>query len=331
MINKITYYITQQTVPYNNLALEEYLLNTVEEGECILYLWQNRHTVVIGRNQNCWKECKVDKLEEDNGYLARRLSGGGAVYHDLGNLNFTFLVHKSDYDVRRQLQVIIEAVRSFGVEAVQTGRNDIVVDERKFSGNAFYENGDRCYHHGTIMVNVDKDHLPKYLNVSLKKMQSKGVDSVKSRVINLAECNPEITIEAMTGALVKAFGKTYGLEPRMMCEKDLDTKKIEELTRVYSSDAWKYGTSISFTCEMDERYPWGLITLQYAVVDGSISECRVYSDAMDGEFIPRIEKCLTGCAFRTNDMCAQLDTLETSDELKKEMISDTKKLISDNI
>lgn len=117
MIHDGKIYIAEQFVPYENMALEQYLMDTVPKGTCILYLWQNQNTVVIGRNQNCWKECHVKELEQNGGFLARRLSGGGAVYHDLGNLNFTFLIGKEDYDVERQLGVILNAVASVGINA----------------------------------------------------------------------------------------------------------------------------------------------------------------------------------------------------------------------
>lgn len=197
MIEKITYIETANTYPYRNLAMEEYLLLHCDKEECILYLWQNRNTVVIGRNQNAWKECLVSKLEEEDGYPVRRLSGGGAVYHDLGNLNFTFLVRKDNYDVDRQLDVILNAVKKLGIHAEKSGRNDILIDGHKFSGNAFYEQGDCCYHHGTLMVNVNLGELSRYLTVSKDKLKSKGVDSVRARVANLTEYAPDLTVEEL--------------------------------------------------------------------------------------------------------------------------------------
>lgn len=210
MINRLIWLETDNTYPYRNLAMEEYMTNHVPDGTCILFLWQNRHTVVIGRNQNCWKECRVNFLEEEGGYLVRRLSGGGAVFHDLGNLNFTFIVRKPDYDVDRQLQVILEAVRRLGIQAEKTGRNDITVEGRKFSGNAFYQTGDCCYHHGTLLVHADKENMSRYLNVPREKLASKGVSSVKSRVANLDEFCPGLTVDRVKAALAEAFSQVYG-------------------------------------------------------------------------------------------------------------------------
>ena len=185
MIERIYLDEAGNTLPYGNLAREACLLEAVGVGECILYLWQNQRTVVIGRNQNAWKECRIEQLEADGGHLVRRLSGGGAVYHDLGNLNFTFLVREEDYDVSRQLEVLVGAVNRLGIHAEKTGRNDVTVDGRKISGNAFYRADGHCYHHGTILIDVDKASLSAYLNVSAAKLRSKGVDSVKARVANL--------------------------------------------------------------------------------------------------------------------------------------------------
>ena len=178
---------TDNTDPYINLATEEYLTMTAEEGVMTLFLWQNAHTVVIGRNQNPWRECSVEAIKRDGIYLARRMSGGGAVYHDMGNLNFTFIARDGLFDVQRQTEVILRSCRLLGIGAEKTGRNDLTVDGRKFSGHAYFSSRGYNYHHGTIMIDVKSDDLSKYLNVPESKLRSKGVKSVRSRVTNLRD------------------------------------------------------------------------------------------------------------------------------------------------
>ena len=149
MVHQLQICITDCVDPYRNLATEKYLLDTTPEDCCTLFLWQNKNTVVIGKNQNAWAECRCSLLESEGGKLARRLSGGGAVFHDLGNLNFTFLSSTVNYDLSRNLNVIKTACHLAGISAEISGRNDILADNRKFSGNAFYNTKDKSYHHGT--------------------------------------------------------------------------------------------------------------------------------------------------------------------------------------
>ena len=234
MIGKLFFLESDSFDPYENLALEELLLESCGRGVCILYLWQNQKTVVIGRNQNAWAECRTEELKQAGGKLARRLSGGGAVFHDLGNLNFTFVVGKEDYHIPRQLEVILRALRRLGIPAEKSGRNDLLAEGKKFSGNAFYEQGDTWYHHGTLMVDVDKDSLTRYLTVSKEKLESKGVASVRSRVANLREFKPDLTVEELKNALVSALEEVYGLEAKRISKEDLDLnglRAISELIR----------------------------------------------------------------------------------------------------
>ena len=197
MITRLGIYETTSVNPHRNLAMEKYLMDNTEPGMCILYLWQNQNTVVIGRNQNAWLECRTSLLEEEGGKLARRLSGGGAVFHDLGNLNFTFLMCKEDYDLDKQLSVIQKACSYAGIAVEKSGRNDLLAEGRKFSGNAFYQNRTHAYHHGTLMVNVDRDKLGRYLSPPKAKLEAKGIASVRSRVVNLTELAPSLTIATM--------------------------------------------------------------------------------------------------------------------------------------
>ncbi len=279
------------TNPYVNLALEHELLQQVEEDEVILYLWQNAHTVVIGRNQNAYKECHVGNLQKDGGHLARRLSGGGAVYHDMGNLNFTFIMSAKEYDLQKQMEVIVQAVNTFDITAKQTGRNDITVDGKKFSGNAFYQSGGKAYHHGTLLIKVNTKAMSRYLQVDEKKIQSKGIQSVESRVVNLQDLEETITVERLTVAMVEAFEKVYGMKANL---KAIDAmapslqKKIEK----YGSNEWIFGQPFAFTWKNHHRFSWGDLLLEMKIEKEAIAEVRAYSDAMDEQLIRQIPSFL---------------------------------------
>ena len=322
MIDKITYIESNQTYPYKSLAVEEHLLLNCAKNQCILYLWQNRNTIVIGRNQNAWKECLVSKLEADGGFIVRRLSGGGAVYHDLGNLNFTFLVDKQNYNLDKQLQVIIEAVGKFGIKAQRSGRNDILIDGRKFSGNAFYETGTHCYHHGTIMLDVNIEDLSKYLTVSKEKLMSKGVASVKSRVANLTDFKQGIDIEMLKRNLFEAFQEVYGLKADIIKFEDLDRTDIEKRTEYFASWDVIFGKRIDFQYEISKRFEWGQILIQFCVEGGIIKDTAVFSDAMKTTFIPELESCLKNCRYDRDSLCSAVSSATLSDDIKDAMKKD---------
>ena len=322
MIEKITYIETANTYPYRNLAMEEYLLLHCDKEECILYLWQNRNTVVIGRNQKAWKECLVSKLEEEDGYPVRRLSGGGAVYHDLGNLNFTFLVRKENYNVDRQLNVILEAVKKLGIHAEKSGRNDILIDGHKFSGNAFYEQGDCCYHHGTLMVNVNLGELSRYLTVSKDKLKSKGVDSVRARVANLTEYAPDLTVDELKKKLLEAFEEVYGLKANILKDTDLDADEVEERTQKFASWNWIFGRKLEFQYELSNRFPWGQVTLQMQVRNGRIKDVNVYSDSMKPAFIEEVSRYLKSVRYDKKAICAELSLYWSKDKEEDQMMKD---------
>ena len=293
---------SRENDPRHNLALEEYLLKTVKPGQCILYLWQNQRTVVIGRNQNAENECRIQTLEGDGGHLVRRLSGGGAVYHDLGNLNFTFLVTQEDYDVARQTEVILRAVQLVGLRAEKNGRNDLTVDGQKFSGHAYYRTGDQCYHHGTIMVDVDMAPLEKYLNVSPLKLQAKGVKSVRSRVANLRDYLPDLTISRLNQALVEAFGSVYGLPVTELRYEDLDQEAIAQGQARFSDPAWIYGDSRPLEVSREARFDWGILRLDYSQADGIITEAALWSDGLEADFLSRVHGLLRGCPLEAGPL-----------------------------
>lgn len=310
MINQIKLYESNSFDPYLNLATEQYLMETVEEDACILFLWQNQNTVVIGKNQNAWKECRTSLLAEEGAILARRLSGGGAVFHDLGNLNFTFLMPQSEYDLDLQFSVIAEAVSMLGLKAERSGRNDVLAEGRKFSGNAFYKNGKQAYHHGTLLVNVDMAKLGRYLNPSKAKLQAKGVDSVRSRVVNLTELSPSLTIGTMKEAMAKAFAKVYDKPMTVISDRDFDHVAIEALRQRNAQWEWNYGQKLPFSVEMEERFPWGGVQICMEVNNGVIQSIKVYSDAMDWALAPKLEDLLIDCRYSNDAIAERLAALD---------------------
>ncbi len=289
---------TDCTDPYINLAAEEYLTMNAEEGVMTLFLWQNAHTVVIGRNQNPWRECDVESIKRDGVWLARRMSGGGAVYHDLGNLNFTFIARDGLFDIARQTDVILRACSLLGIEAQKTGRNDLTVSDRKFSGHAYFSSGGYNYHHGTIMMDVRAGDLSKYLNVPESKLRSKGVASVRSRVTNLRDhlreplksSETKTLIGAIQDAMIKAASIEYGSEAK---EEALPVIPRELLDK-YASEEWRLGTRIPFTKEIEHRFEWGGVEVQLEMKGEYIKDCKIYSDALETQAFERVEELVKG-------------------------------------
>ena len=302
MITKIFIYNAQGTDPHENLAAEKILMDALQPGEAMLYLWQNLNTVVIGKNQNAWLECRTSLLEEEGGKLARRLSGGGAVFHDLGNLNFTFLMCKEDYDLDKQIEVIRQACALAGIQVEKSGRNDLLADGKKYSGNAFYQDIVLAYHHGTLMVDVDKDKLGRYLSPPKAKLEAKGVASVRSRVVNLSEFAPGLTIRKMRENMTQAFRNVYGLSPEIFTLTEQMQQDIRGLKEIYSSWEYLYGAPLAFTFSCEEKFVWGYVGLQLDAKGGMIQAVDINTDAMDWTMPDAVKNALTGCRFDTDSM-----------------------------
>lgn len=225
------YICSENTSPYYNLALERSLFDFVDEDTVILYLWQNSHTIVIGKNQNAYAECKVDEFIGVGGTLARRPSGGGAVYHDLGNLNFSIICKESRAKEHTYQRIVKEALSYFGIVSEFNGRNDLTVDDKKFSGNAFYVKDDVLCQHGTILINSDFKELSKYLTPDISKLERNHVKSVESRVVNLSEISDKITVESMKEAMIKATNA-------VRIDEIPEESKVEEYKKIFENDEW---------------------------------------------------------------------------------------------
>lgn len=292
-MNKIV--ISQENDPYFNLALEEELLRNAQPDEVTLYLWQNEKTVVIGRNQNPYIECDIEQIKQNGGHIARRISGGGAVYHDLGNLNFTFVCKKSQEDLTKQIAVLQKAVERFGLQVERSGRNDLTCEGKKFSGHAFYEEDGNAFHHGTMMVDVDLSMLAKVLKPSKLKLESKGITSVKSRVVNLKELNDEISISSLSEALIDSFKEIYGENSSLV--KYNRQEKSPDLMKKYMDDRWIYGESPVYNASIEKKTSSGNIQAFFQVEHGLVKELKIYSDSISILDFREVENRFIGMNF----------------------------------
>lgn len=316
---------SRSTDPYTNLAIEACLVRSAREGEPTLYLWQNARTVVIGRNQCASAECDVARLERDGGHLARRRSGGGAVYHDLGNLNFTFVTTAGEYDQAAQTDIILGAVRSLGINAQLTGRNDLVAaDGRKFSGHAYQHTGTASCHHGTIMVSVDVDALGRYLTVSPLKLEAKGVRSVRSRVTNLKALAPDITVERLKDALRTSFAEAQGTQVRELGLEELDPAQVERERELFASHAWLYKGERRLAESRQARFGWGSVCVNLTREGGLIRDLVVFSDGLDAEHIEAASGLVAGSA----DSVAEIRERLRSGGLADDVATDIARLIT---
>ena len=279
--------ISKCNKPAYNLALEEKL---VDMGKNILYLWINEPSVIIGRNQNPYLECNISKMKEDNIQLVRRRSGGGAVYHDLGNLNFTIISKKDKNNIQDNFRLILDVLKKCGISAEITGRNDIEVDGKKISGSAFYEDKNIFCHHGTLLINVNEENMSKYLTPSKLKLEAKGIKSVKSRVTNLSSINSKIT----TNSIIKAFCENQ--KPYVLDESDIYSY-IPEIVDRYKSHKWCFGESPEYNVYYEKKLANGIVQLQLLIKDGIIATAKIYSDSLKSTSFSDIESELRGKIF----------------------------------
>ena len=290
--------IGNQTNPYLNLAVESQLLDNYLKNTITLFLWRNRQTVVIGTNQNPYSECDVDTLLKEGGHLARRRTGGGSVYHDLGNLNFSFIADKKIFDVNRQMTVIQKALLNYGLETEVSGRNDITYQGRKFSGNAFAKTKYQGLHHGTILIKTDGEKLQKYLKVKPEKLHKHGVKSVASRVINLSEV-ADITSENIIPYLIKAFEEVYDNKAIVINFDDLCTEEVMKLKDHISSDEYLFGKWREFHTQKSETFDWGSVDIELDIDEekGIIKNIGIASDSLEPTSIKTAIELLKGASI----------------------------------
>lgn len=303
--------------PLFNLAVEECIFRQMDPNQRVLFLWRNANTVVIGRAQNPWKECNTRRMEEDGVTLARRSSGGGAVFHDLGNSCFTFMAGKPGYDKSISTAIVLDALKLLGVSAFASGRNDLLVatqdGDRKVSGSAYRETHDRGFHHGTLLLDADLSRLANYLNPDPKKLAAKGISSVRSRVANLCELLPGIEHQQVSHALIEAFFAHYGerVLPEHISPTQLpDLPGFADTFARQRSWEWNFGHAPAFTHQLDERFDWGGVELHFDVEKGVIGRAQIFSDSLDPAPLDALAQRLVGVAYRSDAIAALFGQLK---------------------
>ncbi|WP_422445698.1 lipoate--protein ligase [Thermoanaerobacterium sp. DL9XJH110] len=293
--------------PYFNMALEEYVIKSMDPSKEYFILWQNRPVVVIGKNQNAIEEVNLEYVRKNDIAVVRRLSGGGAVYHDLGNVNFTYVVDYRPEDfnsIERFARAVVKALEKLGVNSEFTGRNDITIDGRKISGNAQYLYKKRLLHHGTLLFDSDVTRLSQALNVKPQKISSKGVKSVKSRVANIREyLKEDISIEDFKELVVKYI---FEVEGQPVTEYRLTPEDLNQITRLrnekYATWEWNFGTSPEFDLTKSRRFDGGEVEVRINVRDGRVTAIKFYGDFLSMRDVSEVEEKLKGLRYREEDM-----------------------------
>ncbi len=311
--------IWEGTDPAENLAMEEYAFDCLPRDYCYLILWQNRPSIIIGKHQNALEEINAEYVRRQRLPVIRRLSGGGAVYHDLGNVNFTFLTDADadSADWEALLSPILQTCRAFGIEASLSGRNDLIMpDGRKFSGNARYESEGRLMHHGTMLIDADLEAMEEALRVSRDKIVSKGVASVRGRVCNLTEYAPGITAADFSEKLLDIL---FAGQPRAIYHwTEEDRAQIQERKAArYGRWEWNYGSFAGCSITRERRITGcGLVQASLEVLGGYLTECHFHGDFMGNAPVEQLEGQLEGCRLEEEALQSRLGNIAVEEYMR---------------
>ncbi|MBR5236604.1 MAG: lipoate--protein ligase [Clostridia bacterium] len=307
----------KSTDPYFNLAAEEFLMNELSEE--VFMLWRNAHTIVIGRNQNTLAEINYDYVKDKGIHVVRRMSGGGAVFHDLGNINFTFIMNSGDdfSNYAKFTQPVIDFLQSLGANAALRGRNDLVIAEKKISGNAQYMHKNRILHHGTLLYDTEQSHLAEALRVSEDKIKSKGIQSVRSRVTNIRpylneSLSPEAFIERFKDYMTKMVAdcQYYDLQPHVA---DIQRLRDEK----YATWDWNFGYSPKYTYHKKKRFSFGEVEVHLDINSSSVIEsAKVSGDFFSKKPIEELEAALCNRHHEPKEVLKAFSCQEISDYIQ---------------
>jgi len=293
--------------PHYNLAFEEYVFKNLNSDEDYVLLWRNGPSIIVGKNQNTVEEINMDFVKENNINVVRRVTGGGAVYHDLGNLNFSF-ISKAESNEKIDFKTynipIIKALEKLGVECDLSGRNDLVIDGKKFSGIAQSISKGRVLNHGTLLFDSELDVLSKALNVKRDKMESKGIKSVSSRVINIkAYVKEDVDVLEFKNLLLKNIFEYFNQPVEMYELTDEDKNNIQKMVdERYGTWEWNFGRSPKFNYKGYNRFAGGCVEARLQVDNGLIENCKIYGDFFGKSDISVLEDKLKGVRYDSDEV-----------------------------
>lgn len=310
------YIVNNSNDPAYNIALEAYAFKELMDIDEIFILWINEPAIIIGKHQNAIQEINKEYTDEHGIHVVRRLSGGGAVYHDLNNLNYTIISNKSEegaFDFKTFSKPVIDTLSTLGVEANFTGRNDLEIDGKKICGNAQAYAKGRMMHHGCLLFDVDMTVLGQALKVSKDKIESKGVKSVRARVTNINNELPEkMTVLDFKEAILNQMKKEYpDMDEYVLSEDEL--ARIQEIRdRQFATWDWTFGATPEYTVERSVRYPAGKITSYIKTEKSVIESIKIYGDFFGIGDVSDIEQLLIGTRYEYLDVLEKLKTVDTT-------------------
>lgn len=302
------------TDPRVNLAIEEFALKHLDINETYLLFYINEPSIIIGKNQNTVEEINAEYVRDQGIHVVRRLSGGGAVYHDLGNLNFSFITKddgNSFHDFKKFTDPVVKALKKLGVNAELSGRNDILADGKKISGNAQFSTKGRMFSHGTLLFDSEIENVVSALNVRMDKIESKGIKSIRSRVTNIREhLDEDMTMEEFKETLLTYLFEEFDSVPKYELTEN-DWTEIRRISRErYANWDWNYGKSPKFNVELSNRFAAGSIDIRLHIVKGIIQESKIFGDFFGVGDVSDIENKLNGVRYDREEIEKVLEDID---------------------
>lgn len=307
-MNELYIYISNSLNVYYNLAYEQEIIRICPKDAFIIFLWRNDNCVVIGANQNAYSQVNLSALSLYKSLVARRSSGGGAVYHDKNNLNFSFICNKEYFSISSNFQIIINALKQLGLNAQISGRNDLTVEGSKFSGNAFLYKTDIFLHHGTILIDTDTNIMSQLLTVDNAKLTAHSVDSIKSRVVNLKSL-VDIDCQRLSQLIIDSASQIFGLKPSIPDDSFINKDNIQETYNLISSHEYIFKKFTRLPYSIKSRLEIGMIEIFYNLQQDIIIDAEVYTDSLDVAIAGSIENQLKGISIYSdncNDLINQI-------------------------